>query len=83
MELLSQLYLTFSHIICFSEHRMKHSELQRSHFDNYKLGGSYCRTMYETGGVCIFVQESINYIRLDLENDCQDKDFEFFPSRFT
>jgi len=55
---------------------MKHLELQRSHFDNYKLGGSYCRTKYEMGGVCIFVQESLNYIRLDLEKYCQDKDFE-------
>jgi len=28
------------------------------------------------GCVCIFVQESLNYIRLDLEKYCQDKDFE-------
>ena len=55
---------------------MKHAELQRTHFDNYKLGGSYCRTMYEMGGVCIYVQESLNYVRLDLEKYCQDKHFE-------
>jgi len=67
MELLRQLYPTFPHILCFPEHHMKHLELQRSHFDNYKLGGSYCRTMYETGVVCIFVLESLNYIGLDLE----------------
>jgi len=76
MKLLSQLYPAFPHIICFSEHHMKHLELYRSHFDNYKLGGSYCRTIYEMGGVCIFVQGSLNYIRLDLEKYCQDKDFE-------
>jgi len=23
--------------------------------------------MYEMGGVCIYVQESLNYVRLDLE----------------
>ena len=55
---------------------MKHLELQRLHFDNYKLGGSYCRTMYEIGGVCIYVQENLNYVRLDLEKYCQDKNFE-------
>jgi hypothetical protein len=55
---------------------MKRVELQRIHFDNYKLGGSYCRTMYEMGGVCIYVQESLNYVRLDLEKYCQDKNFE-------
>jgi len=32
--------------------------------------------MYEMGGVCIFVQESLNYIRLDLKKYCQGKDFE-------
>jgi len=76
MELLSQLYPAFPRIICFSEHHTKHLELHRSHFDNYKLGGSYCRTTYEMGGVCIFVWENLNYIRLDLEKYCQDKDFE-------
>ena len=46
-ELLSQLYPTFPPILCLSEHHMKHVELQRTHFYNYKLGGSYCRTMYK------------------------------------
>jgi hypothetical protein len=57
---------------------MKHFELQRLHFDNYILGASYCRTIYERGGVCIYsyVQEGLNYVRLDLEKYCQDKKFE-------
>jgi len=75
-ELLSQLYPTFPHILCLSEHHLKHLELHKSHFDNYKLGASYCRTMYKMGGVCIYVQESLNYTRLDLEKHCQDKNFE-------
>ena len=50
-ELLSQLYPTFPHILCLSEHHMNHSELQQPFFDNYKLGVSYCRTLYEKGGV--------------------------------
>ena len=32
--------------------------------------------MYEMGGVCIYVQESLNYMRLDLEKYCQDNNFE-------
>jgi hypothetical protein len=32
--------------------------------------------MYEMGGVCMYVQESLNYVRLDLEKYCQDKNFE-------
>ena len=51
-------------------------ELQQTFFDNYKLRNSYCRTFYEKGGVCIFVQESLRYVRIDLEKYCKDKDFE-------
>ena len=74
-ELSSQLYSTFPHILCPSEHHMNHLELQQTFIDNYKLGVSYCRTLYEKVGVCIFVQESLRYVRIDLEKHCKDKDF--------
>jgi len=45
-------------------------------FDNYKLGASYCKTLYEKGGICIIVQESLRYVRTDLEKHCKDKDYE-------
>jgi len=32
--------------------------------------------LYEKGGLCIFVQESLRYVRIDLEKYCKDKDFE-------
>jgi hypothetical protein len=64
--LLSHLDPTFQHIPCLSEHHMNHSELQQTFFDNYKLGVSYCRILYEKAGVCIFVQESLSYVRTDL-----------------
>jgi len=50
-ELLSQLYPTFPHILCLSEHQMNHLELQQTFFDSYKLGVSYCRTLYEKEGI--------------------------------
>jgi hypothetical protein len=75
-KLLSQLYPTFPHILCLSEHHMNHLELQQTFFDNYKLGVSYCRTLYEKGEVCIIVQESLRYVRTDLEKYCKDKYFE-------
>jgi len=46
-KLLSQLHPNFPHILCFSEYHMNHLELQQTHIDNYKLGVSYCRTLYE------------------------------------
>jgi hypothetical protein len=55
---------------------MNHLELQQTFFDNYKLVVNYCITLYERGGVCIFVQESLRYVRIYLEKHCKDKDFE-------
>ena len=76
IELLSQLYPTSSHILYLSEHHMNHLELQQTFLDNYKLGNSYCRSFYKNGGACIFVQESLRYLKIDLEKYCKDKDFE-------
>jgi hypothetical protein len=55
---------------------MNHLKLQQTFLDNYKSGISYCRTFYEKGGVCIFVQESLRYVRIDLEKYCKAKGFE-------
>ena len=55
---------------------MNHLELQQTFIDNYKLGVSYCRTLYEKRGVHIFVQESLRYVKIDVEKHCKDKDFE-------
>jgi len=70
IESLSQLHPNFPHVLCLSEHHMNHLELQQTFIDNYKLGVSYCRTLYEKGGLCIFVQE------IDMDKHCKDKDFE-------
>jgi len=55
---------------------MNHLELQQTFIDNYKLGVSYCRILYEKRGVCIFVQEGLRYVKINMENQCKDKDFE-------
>jgi exonuclease III len=75
-ELISQLYPTLPHILCLSEHHMTDCELQMTYLGNYKLGSSYCRRMYEMGGVCIYIQENLKYICLNLEAYCQDKTIE-------
>jgi len=73
---LCQLYPTFPHILCITEHHMDYSELQQTSFNNYKLVASYCRNSYAKGSVCIFKQETLRYVRLDLKKHCKDKDFE-------
>jgi len=74
--MLSQLYPTFSHILCLLEHHMNNLELEQTILDSYKLGVSYCRTLYEKKGVCLFVRGSLRYESIELEKYCMDKDFE-------
>jgi hypothetical protein len=54
-ELLSQLYPTFSQVLCFSEHHMNYLELQQISLDGYSLGTGYSRSLYvNEGSVYLF-----------------------------
>jgi hypothetical protein len=44
--------------------------------ENYTLGAHYCRTQMLKGGVCISVNNSINFSTLNLDDYSTDKDFE-------
>ena len=54
---------------------MTDCELQTTYLGNYKLGSS-CRRMYEMGGVCIYIQENLKYVCVNLEAYYQDKTIE-------
>jgi exonuclease III len=55
---------------------MNLAELQLINIDSYKLGANHCRTRHEKGGVCIYVQKNLKYVKIDLDEYCKDKDFE-------
>jgi hypothetical protein len=55
---------------------MNHLELQQTFLECYNLGDSYCRSLYEKGGVCILVHEKIKFVKIDLTKFCKDKDLE-------
>jgi hypothetical protein len=42
-ELINSLFPKFPHILCFSEHHLKHIELDQINLEGYKLGAAYCR----------------------------------------
>ena len=63
------------HLVGFLSSRFTHDARSQEH-KAYKLGVSYCRTLYKKGGVCIFVQEGLRYVKINMENQCKDKDFE-------
>jgi hypothetical protein len=76
LELLSQLYPTLPHVLCFSEHHMNYLQLQQTFLESYNLGDGYCRSLYAKGGVFILVQEKLKFARTDLTKFCKDKDIE-------
>ena len=56
-ELISSMSPDFPHILCFSEHHLKKTELDLINVDGYRLGTAYCRQVVKISGVCIFVKK--------------------------
>jgi hypothetical protein len=51
--------MRFPHILCYSEHHLKDTEIDCISINYYKLGSYYCRKTCKNGGVCIFVHDSL------------------------
>jgi len=75
-ELLCHLSHDPPHILCITEHHLHHEELASFHVENYVLGSCYCRKLKNKGGVSIFVNNSIKFTSLDIQNYYVDQDFE-------
>jgi hypothetical protein len=60
-ELLSHLHPDFPHVLCLTEHHLKHVQMEKFHIENYKLGAHYCRQQREKGGVAIFFHNSLAF----------------------
>ena len=44
--------------------------------NNYYLGAKFCRIVHRSGGVCIYIHESIQSSNIETQNYCKEKDFE-------
>jgi hypothetical protein len=51
-------------------------ELKQLNIDFYKQGAYYCRTLFTKGGVCIYLQNNLMFVNIDLAKYCIDKHFE-------
>jgi hypothetical protein len=71
---INSLFPKFPHILCFSEHHLKQTELEQVNLEGYKLGVAYCRKSLLKGGVCIFVHKKYNYSNGDLSKYCKGND---------
>ena len=75
-ELLSHIYPDLPQLLCFTEHHMRLEELQQVSMNEYKLAANFCRTAYATGGVCMYVHKCLEFVNINIENCCKEKDFE-------
>jgi exonuclease III len=44
----------------------------------YNLGAKFCRTLYKSGGVCIFIRENILFSKINFDKLSKDKDLEIY-----
>jgi hypothetical protein len=75
-ELISSISPNLPHILSLSEHHLKQFELDQVSIKGYKLATTYCRRLREKGGVCIYVQKNMNFIKVNLNRYCKDQDIE-------
>jgi len=75
-ELISSMSPNFPHILCLSEHHLKHTELDQINIEGFKLCTVYCRHTTKRGGVCIFIQKGLKYSKINVNKYCKDQDIE-------
>jgi hypothetical protein len=77
-ELISSMFPNFPHILCLSEHHLKHTELDQINTESFKLCTVYCRHTIKWGGVCIFIQKGLKYSKINVNKYCKDQDTEIY-----
>ena len=75
-ELISSMSPNLPHILCFSEHHLKRTELEQINIEGFKLCTAYCRQAIKRRGVCIFIKKGLEYSKIDENKYCRDQDVE-------
>ena len=71
-----QLKTNFPHILCFSEHHLRDFVLYQISIDGYKLGAVHSRQVLKGGGVCIFIQNTLECTTIKLDKYCNKQNIE-------
>jgi exonuclease III len=59
-----------------TEHHLTGYELDALHIPKYKLGSGYGRKKFKNGGVCLLLQEDLNFTTINLQKYCKERDIE-------
>jgi hypothetical protein len=74
--LINSLFPKFRQIVCFSEHNLKHIDLDQIKLEGYELGAAYCRKSLLKGGFASLLIKKYNYSNGDLNKYCKEQDIE-------
>jgi hypothetical protein len=66
------------HFFCVTEHFLCTHTLSFVNWENYSLGCSYLRTLFQSGGVCIFIRNDFSYVPLHISENCYEKIIELY-----
>jgi hypothetical protein len=64
------------HVIWLTEHHLCDNTIDTINFAKYNLGAKFCRNTFKKGGVCMLVNETVQYMNINLEHFCKEKDLE-------
>jgi hypothetical protein len=56
---------------------MSDMNLRHVGFENYILGSSVSHSIYQKGGICIFIRSDVCFSHVDLSVHCVEKTLEF------
>jgi hypothetical protein len=73
-ELLCHLHQDLLHLLCSTEHLLSQSEVDFINTENYSLGAKDCRRKRQRVCVSIFIQSYLQFITLNLDKYCVDRD---------
>jgi hypothetical protein len=70
------LILLYQNPKCLSEHHLKNEKIETLTLNQYILGAKLRRQSCKGGGVCIYIQDSITFCNINLNEHLNEKDFE-------
>ena len=64
------------HILCFSERHMSRDDVCSVGIEKYLLGSSFAQSIFQNGGVCIYICNDVRFNYLDFSKYCKKKNLE-------
>jgi hypothetical protein len=66
----------YPHVLCLSKHHLRNQEISILCCRPYLLAAKYCQNINKSGGVCIYVHESLSFTTIDLDSYCKEHEFQ-------